>query len=202
MLEYTLLMTSMKIHSQVRVNKELKLITYAEHWATAGCLLDRAAREKRGSYHQYLACITFTAFTLEAFLNHIGEELFEDWRDDLEQISVKGKMRIISDKLGLKVDYGEAPWQVVPELVAFRNKVAHGKNERLFEELILPLSKDDEHLNKFLKSNWQEAATMENAKRLRNLVQDLCLKIWTASGLSEVTLFAHGSQSGSASTDI
>lgn len=169
-------MTSIEIHSKVRVNKELKLITYAEHWATA--------------------------FTLEAFLNHIGEELFEDWRDDLEQISVKGKMRIISDKLGLKVDYGEAPWQVVPELVAFRNKVAHGKNERLFEEVILPLSKYDEHLNKFLKSNWQEAATMENAKRLRNLVQDLCLKIWTASGLSEVTLFAHGSQSGSASTDI
>ena len=195
-------MVSMKIHSQVRVNKELKLITYAEHWATAGCLLDRAAREKRGSYHQYLACITFTAFTLEAFLNHMGEELFESWRDDLEQISVKGKIRIVSDKVGLKVDYGETPWQVVPELVAFRNKVAHGKNERLFEEVILPLNEYDEHLNVFLKTNWQEAATMENAKRLRNLVQDLCLKIWTTSGLSEVTLFAQGIQSGSATTDI
>ena len=192
----------MKTQSNVRVNKELRLITYAEHWATAGCLLDRADREKRGSYHQYLACITFTAFTLEAFLNHIGEELFESWRDDLEQINVKGKIRIISDKVGLRVDYGETPWQVVPELVALRNKVAHGKNERLFEEVILPLNKYDEHLNLFLKSDWQEAATIVNAKRLRKLVRDLCLKIWTACGHSEVTLFAQGSQSGSATTDI
>lgn len=195
-------MTSMKTQSNVRVNKELRLITYAEHWATVGRLLDRAVREKRGSYHQYLACITFTAFTLEAFLNHIGEELFESWRDDLEQISVKGKIRIISDKVGLRVDYGEMPWQVVPELVAFRNKVAHGKNERLFEEIILPLSKYDEHLNAFLKSDWQEAATMDNAKRLRRLVKDLCLKIWTGCGNSEVTLFAQGIQSGSATTEI
>ena len=195
-------MTSMKIHSKVRVNKELKLITYAEHWATGGCLLDRAAQEKKGSYHQYLACITFTAFTLEAFLNHIGEELFESWRDDLEQINVKGKIRIISDKLGLKVDYGDTPWQVVPELVAFRNKVAHGKNERLFEEVMMPLNEYDEHLNLFLKTDWQEAATMDNAERIRILVQDLCLEIWTACGHGEAMLFAHGSQSGSATTDI
>jgi len=191
----------MKIHSEVRVNKELKLITYAEHWATAGCLLDRADREKRGSYHQYLACITFTAFTLEAFLNHIGEELFDSWRDDLEQDSVRGKIQIITDKVGLDVDYGVTPWQVVPELGAFRNKVAHGKNERLFEEIILPLDKYDEHLNVFLKSDWQKTATMKNAKRIKKLVAEVCLKIWVASGNSEDTLFAQGVQSGSATTD-
>jgi len=195
-------MISMETQSKVRVNKELKLITYAEHWHTAGCLLDRADQEKRGSYHQYLACITFTAFTLEAFLNHIGEELFEGWRDDLEQISVMGKIRIISDKVGLKVDCGKMPWQVVPELVALRNKVAHGKNERLYEEIILPLNEYDEHLNVFLKTDWQEAATTKNAKRFMKLVQELCLKIWTACGHDEATLFAHGSQSGSATTDI
>jgi len=191
----------MEIHSKVRVNKELKLITYAEHWATAGCLLDRAESEKKGSYHQYLACITFTAFTLEAFLNHIGEELYESWRDDLEQINVRGKIRIIADKVGLKVDWGDTLWQGVAELIVFRNKVAHGKNERLFEEVILPLDKYEEHLNGFLKSDWQEVATMDNAKRLKEVVAEVCLKIWVASGNSEHTLFAQGFQSGSATTD-
>ena len=191
----------MKIHTDVRVIKELKLITYAEHWATAGCLLDRAEREKKGSYHQYLACITFTAFTLEAFLNHIGEELFESWRDDLEQTNVRGKIRIIADKVGLKVDWGETLWQGVAEIIAFRNKVAHGKNERLFEELDLPLDKYDEHLNVFLKSDWQKVATMDNAKRLKEVVADVCLKIWVASGNSEYALFSQGHQSRSATTD-
>ena len=191
----------MKIHTDVRVIKELKLITYAEHWATAGCLLDRAEREKKGSYHQYLACIRFTAFTLEAFLNHIGEELFESWRDDLEQTNVRGKIRIIADKVGLKVDWGETLWQGVAEIIAFRNKVAHGKNERLFEELDLPLDKYDEHLNVFLKSDWQKVATMDNAKRLKEVVADVCLKIWVASGNSEYALFSQGHQSRSATTD-
>ena len=191
----------MKIHSEVRITKELKLITYAEHWATAGCLLDRAEREKKGSYHQYLACITFTAFTLEAFLNHIGEELFESWRDDLEQTNVRGKIRIIADKVGLKVDWGETLWQGVAEIIAFRNKVAHGKNERLFEELDLPLDKYDEHLNVFLKSDWQKVATMDNAKRLKEVVAEVCLKIWVASGNSEYALFSQGHQSRSATTD-
>lgn len=134
-------------------------------------------------------------------MNHIGEELFDSWRDDLEQINVRGKIRIIADKVGLKVDWGDTLWQGVTELISYRNKVAHGKNERLFEEITLPLNKYDEHLNVFLKSDWQEVATMDNAKRLKKLVADVCLKIWVASGHSESTLFTQGVQSGSATTD-
>lgn len=185
---------------QVRITKETNLITHAEHWHTACCLLDRAEFEAKGSYHQYLACITFIAFTLEAFLNHIGEALFDSWMD-LEQLNVRGKFAIISDKLRLVPDYGAMPWQIVPELVAFRNKVAHGKNERLFEEIVLPEDKYDDYLNKFLQTQWQQTATMSNAKRFKEQLRQLCLIIWKASGQKEESLFALSHQFGSASLD-
>ncbi len=186
--------------TQIRANKELKLISYAEHWHTANCLLDRAKSEKKGSYHQHLACMTFVAFTLEAFLNHIGESLFKSW-EDIEQLNVRGKINIITEKLKVEINYGVMPWQIVPELVAFRNKVAHGKNERLFEEVILPQDKYDEYLNKFLKSDWQKTVTLANAEKFIKRVNNLCEIIWVAAGHDKATIFAHGIQSGSATLE-
>lgn len=185
---------------KVRVSKELELITYSQHWHTANCLLDRARSEKKGSYHQYLASITFVAFTLEAFLNHIGEDAFSSWID-LEKLNVRGKINIISEKLDIDVNYGSMPWQIVPELVAFRNKVAHGKNELLFEDVVVSQSKYDDHLNIALKSNWQESATQSGAERFIKHVEALCTEIWLASGNDKITLFSHGIQSGSAKLD-
>ena len=185
---------------KVRVNKELKLISYAEHWHTANCLLDRARSEKKGSYHQYLACITFVAFTLEAFLNHIGEGLFKSWQD-LETLNVRGKINIIAEKLNIEINYGTLPWQIVPELVAFRNKVAHGKNDRLFEEVVLPQDKYDEYLNEFLKSDWQKTATLANAEKFIKNVNELCEIVWVAAGYEKATIFTLSSQSGSSSLE-
>ena len=184
---------------QVRVIKELRLIPYAEHWHTANSLLDRARSEKKGSYHQHLACITFVAFTLEAFLNHIGEELFKSWVD-LEQLNVRGKINIIAERLNIDIDYGVVLWQIVPELVAFRNKVAHGKNERLFEDVIVPQDKYDDHLNKWLKSDWQKTATLEGSEKFVKHVEDLCVKIWEAGGHNRATIFTLGGQTGSTSS--
>jgi len=182
---------------KIQINRELEVLSYAEHWHTAKCLLDRAKSEKQGSYHQHLACITFIAFTLEGFLNHIGEQIFKTWVD-LEQLNVRGKLNVVAEKLGIDVDYGVLPWQIVPELVAFRNKVAHSKNERLFEEVVVPQDKYDEYLNQALKTNWQKTATEENAERFMSHVEDLCTCIWIAAGNKAATIFTLGIQSGSA----
>lgn len=182
---------------KVRVNKELKVLSYAEHWHTANCLLDRAKSEKKGSYHQHLACLTFIAFTLESFLNHIGEQIFKSWVD-LEQLNVRGKINIIAEKLEIDVDYGALPWQIIPELVAFRNKVAHSKNERLFEEVIVPQDKYDDYLNEALKADWQNTATSKNAEKIMEHTKILCESIWEAAGNNTATIFALGIQSGTA----
>ena len=39
-------------------------------------------------------------------------------------LTTKGKLDLIAERLGIAVDYGSMPWQIVPEIVGVRNKIA------------------------------------------------------------------------------
>ena len=112
--------------SKIKIAKERKLITYADHWHTSNVLLKQGIEDPKGRYHLFLSSTVFTVFALEAFFNHVGEKLFSSWQD-LEKLSPRGKLNVICEKLNIEIDYGLAPWRIVPELVGIRNKIVHGK---------------------------------------------------------------------------
>ena len=86
--------------------------------------------QPEGSAHQFRASLVFTAFTLEAYLNHLGRKLFRCW-DDLERLGPIEKLNVIADRAAVKIDYGKRPWQAMKQLFGFRNDIAHGKSEML-----------------------------------------------------------------------
>ena len=163
--------------AQVRASRERNLITCSEHWHSSRTFLQLGIENPKGSYHQLLGSIVFTAFTLEAFLNHVGEALFKSWAD-LEKLTRRGKINVIAEKLGLEVDFGTMPWQVVPEIFGVRNKIAHGKNELL----------QDERMGEILWASWQNYATRENAERARDKVEEICKTISAKTEFDEHTL--------------
>ena len=65
----------------VHVKKKRDVNTYALLWHTSWCLLEIGKNQSEGSFHQFLGSLAFTAFTLEAYLNHIGPKLFKTWDD-------------------------------------------------------------------------------------------------------------------------
>ena len=183
---------------QVKITKERKLITYSDLWRTSEVLLDRAKAEPVSSYYTVLASLAFSAFALEAFLNHIGEHLFTTWRE-MEPLSPKAKINVLCERLALTPKWGAQPWQVVPEIIGFRNKLAHGKNEVLrFEDVVEKDEKYDDIWREFLFADWQRYATAENAERVRKQLTALFTMIHARAGIEEDWLFRHGSQTGSA----
>ena len=76
---------------KAEVSKERQVNTYEETWHASRVMLYKAEKDAEGSYYQLMASLIFTAFTLEAFLNHIGKQIFGCW-DDLEQISPQNVM--------------------------------------------------------------------------------------------------------------
>jgi hypothetical protein len=88
---------------KVTVTKDREVITYAELWHTSRCLLKKGQDEKEGSFHQFMASLVFTAFTLEAYLNHIGPKVFNCWAA-IERLGPKEKLDIITEKIGLTID--------------------------------------------------------------------------------------------------
>ena len=71
---------------KVVVSKTRTVNTYADLWHGSRILLERTHSAPKGSYWLWMASLIFTAFTLEAYLNHIGSKLFKCW-DALEALS-------------------------------------------------------------------------------------------------------------------
>jgi hypothetical protein len=189
----------MNSKTKVIVTKERNVTTYAEMWHTSYCLLVKGQEELRMSVHQFRASLIFTAFTLEAYLNHIGAKLFSCWQD-LERLSPKEKLNVITERLNVVIDYGKRPWQIMKKLFQFRNDIAHGKSIKVKSEKILPLAEhsDDAFDELFERTRWEKYCTEKNAVRAREDVEAIVKIIHKAAGLEDDFPFISGFQVGGA----
>lgn len=120
-----------------------------------------------------MASLVFTAFTLEAYLNHIDPKVFKCW-EDLERLAPRGKLNVIAERLQVDINYGRRPWQVMKHLFSFRNVIAHGKSELVKLNGLVPLHKYSEsRFGDFARTDWEKYCTRENAKKAREDVEKI-----------------------------
>jgi hypothetical protein len=178
---------------KVKVQKTKQTNTYTILWRASSWTLELAKNEVEGSYYQIMASLIFTAFTLEAYLNHIGKKIFECW-DDLERLSPAGKMNIIAEKLNIKSDNGKRPFQTVKKLLDFRNDVAHGKTITLSEEKFFQIT--DRNLDNYMQitfePDWSQYCTLDNAEQARCDVKIIIEKFHRSADIQEDFLFHSG----------
>jgi len=127
----------------VAIKLERLVIPYREFWHTANVLLNLAKNQEDGRLHLLVSSLTFRAFALEAFFNHIGRIDDPEW----EQHQWSGfdeKPKELGKLLGVAVNYGQAPWSVIRELKQFRDAVAHGSTGSISKEAIEPLATYDD----------------------------------------------------------
>jgi len=160
-----------KSSPKVTIKKEREVNTYADMWHTSHCLLDKGLKDQKGSYHQFMASLVFTAFTLEAYFNHIGPQIFNCW-PDLERLGPKEKLNVIAECLDVKIEYGKRPWQIIKHLFGFRNDIAHGKSLLIGVSKIVPHKKfSDKRLGEWVKTDWEKYCTKTNAQKAREDVE-------------------------------
>jgi hypothetical protein len=166
------------MRSNIQVSTERQLITYVDFWDASRFFLENGQKNERGSYYQFVGSLVFSAFTFEAFLNHIGAHLFSSWSEQERTLSHRAKLALISEKLDFEIDYGRLPWQIISKLFGFRDKIAHGKNEVLRLEKVVPNDDSyEELLHQFLFSDWQKFATNQNASTVRAQLEEIMLLI-------------------------
>ncbi len=74
--------------------------------------------------------IVFCAFTLEGYLNHVGDELINDWGDLFESLKPKAKLVLISKQFDVEISFGEQPFQTFSTIFEIRNQLAHPKTKK------------------------------------------------------------------------
>lgn len=174
---------------------------HAELWHTANCLLETGQQRATASTHQFRASLVFRAFALEAFLNWLGPQLIPHW-SYLERLKPREKLELLNDLVRVTPDYSSRPWQIVRELVAFRNDLAHGKPESLKMDGMEDLNEVlDRNLSQTIHTEWERFCTEENAVRAREDVEKIAALLYEKAKVKhEGTCgpFSFGSQSGSA----
>ena len=170
------------------------MIPYVDHWHTANVLDDLGNAQDQDTRDLFLASISFRAFALEAFLNHVGQEVFQSHWKKSEPCTVRKKIDKLLEFNSLQADYGMNPWLVVPQLVAFRNKVVHGKTKYQKSE---PASLSDVYERGFysaLRFDWQESATSQGSNHVRQQTEQVMISIWLSVGRLAESLFRRGVQ--------
>lgn len=165
------------------VAKQRDVRTHAELWHTSNCLLRAGQEVREGSVHQFRASLVFRAFALEAFLNWQGQHLIAHW-EYLERLKPGEKLDLLAELSHVTPNYGARPWQIVKDLYAFRNDIAHGKPENLNSETSEMWDESlDAKLGAFIQTDWERFCTEANAVRAQQDVSEIVKALYEGSDM-------------------
>lgn len=175
--------------------REVRTFVDLDHGSNV--LLLKAEQDERGSYYTVMGSLLLTAFTFEAYLNHIGSKFLPYW-EEIESIRVLDKYSVLTKHFKVEPEASKRPYQTLRSLFKFRNAIAHGKSQVLNETREVASDADP---HDFLpKAHWEEYCTLGNAKRAREDVRNIIEELHMAAGEGDFP-FIHGVGIGSLSVE-
>jgi len=140
--------------------------TYASLHTNASIALDEAIQVEDGQFFKTMTSIIFSAFTIEAYVNHILKDKSENWVK-VEKYSALKKVEELYSILEIKLDKSKRPIQSIKNMFDFRNMLAHGKTTTKIKTFkvkknITDISSKD--LLGHAESEWEDLNTLKNAK--------------------------------------
>jgi hypothetical protein len=168
---------------KAQVTKQRDVRIHTEMWHTANCLLDAGQKDIKGSAHQFRASLVFRAFYVEAFANWLGGHLIPHWTY-LERLTPREKLELLTDLIHVTPDYSSRPWQIVRDLFAFRNYLAHGKPENLKTESMEDLDEFlDGKLGHIAQTQWEQFGTEANAVKAKEDIEQIANLLYEKADL-------------------
>jgi hypothetical protein len=138
-----------------------------------------------------MACATMLAFTWEAYLNFFGSELLADTWNDMAEIEVKETL--VLEKLSIKPDWGQQPFNSVKTLTKIRNWLAHGKPvEREITKQVIKGVETVVARKIDLSGNWQELCKPVLVLRAHDDLDTIFRQMLEASGVAPIDTLTSG----------
>ena len=105
--------------------------TYTTLRAVSWYAFQLARNDERARLNHMMASMAFDAFTLEAYLNHIGAVRIKFWSSLKRKLSPHEKLAVVSTDLGFDPDTSRRPWQSFVSIFKLRALLVHGETETL-----------------------------------------------------------------------
>jgi len=147
---------------------ERRFLAYASLAAVALSALQQAehSAEKGDAQECFDHCtvsMVFCAFSLEAYLNYLGQEKLRCWSDVERKLSPWDKLQILAETMGYEVDSCARPFASFKEIFSFRSAIVHAKAEQK-----VLTQKDDvakEYIQTKSELKWDRMAETRTARR-------------------------------------
>jgi hypothetical protein len=157
-------------HRTVNTFARLRTISYECY--------ERAKETNAGSTLMLSASMVFSAFTVEAFLNHIGANRTTFWSSVERKLLPRDKLDLLANLYDLEIDFSKRPFQTFKRMFRLRDALAHGKTESITEESTKLLREDEQP--EISMTNWEKEINFRNAKMYfddsKALFEILCTK--------------------------
>lgn len=119
--------------------------------------------------------VVFLAFAIESYVNSVGARQLAIW-DALERLPWRKKIAILHKTAKKPIDWGKDPLQFATEVFALRDRLAHGKAERV----VGPVFDNRSDANKFLNTQdlqpaWYSGVTRDWALQAKERFRLLML---------------------------
>jgi hypothetical protein len=138
--------------------------TYMYCRVAAQRALKQAAQQEMGSFYFRMMAGTFAAFTVEAYLNHLGKQKVSDWKAIEGKLGPREKLLILKQLLRLSIDQSCRPFQTLDSMLKLRNALAHGKTATVSSEnLTKGLNEESTH---WPEPHWKTLCSLESVTRM------------------------------------
>ena len=166
----------MKALPKYKFNVERQFSAHHPLLQTAQRSLKAAEKQSDGDLYDELITIVFSALSIEAFCNAVGERVFEsEWREEHERKGPAEKLELLTEKLNIAYNDKAEPWAAAIWLFKLRNDIAHAKPEFVTDEKELTQKQYDamQVRTSFPNSKLENRINLSNAKRAFTAARDI-----------------------------
>ena len=142
----------------------------------------------KNEFDNSMTTILMCALTIEAFLNHLGNQLFKCWQRSIKKgLSSRDKLELIAEKINLEVKYGSLPFQSFSTIFRFRNQIAHAQTEDCnYIDMNQTITMNDK---KWSATKWEILCTKKSAIKFVEDTKNMIKILEDESGLEKIPAF-------------
>tara|TARA_R110000868_G_scaffold25293_7_gene98661 strand:- start:46 stop:618 length:573 start_codon:yes stop_codon:yes gene_type:complete len=165
-----------------QVRGEQTTITFAYMHKGARFMLNLAEDSQEGQLYTTISALVYCAFTLEAYLNHLGKLKNDDWEKIERRYSKIDKYKKFASAGNINFDeFRNRPYRTLKELFGFRDRMAHGRTTT--ESVNVSIYMPTDHLPQiYADKSWKSFATVENARIAIEDVETIVKELHSANG--------------------
>ena len=93
--------------------------------------LGAAKGSEEGRFYNCLKAMVFSAFSLEAYIFHIGVNEESDWIKIEKRLNPKQKLVRLSTRKKFNSNFSSRPFMTFDQIFEFRKQIVHGKTQQL-----------------------------------------------------------------------